>query len=406
MGKLDWLRSRQRGVGSSDSPILAGLGYKKTALDLYYDKILPVREDHGENPDFRRGHAYEPFAVRLFEMQRGIKCHMPETEDERWQGFQVWHPFQAEQLFTDLDGWCEDGWLLEIKAPRQAGFGRVQRDGPSDGYLIQCQQHIMVANAARFMGREWNGCHLVTYAPETVEILIHDVLPDLESQIQITENAMRFMEHVTSRIPPSDWAGAPVPVVKPPKEYTPVDGPEWAAAIRDYQVATEMLANAERRQKATKEALRTSMRSAGHVKIQTPGGNRLSLTMQKGRKAFDERALMAAHPEIDLDQYKREGNPFEVFRIYGPKDDSSLARGDESLEGRLVTLVEEFDSLAGRNVPDEIAMGLLDELRNRSEVYERFLGNELQAIENAKTKAIETIVQKVKEGENHGDATE
>lgn len=86
--KLEWLKGRQHGVGSSDSPILAlGEVFKHTPVDLYIDKKKSLTEDDllstDDNPHFRRGHTYEPLAAAIYAMQSGLKIYTPETDEER-----------------------------------------------------------------------------------------------------------------------------------------------------------------------------------------------------------------------------------------------------------------------------------------------------------------------------------
>src|SRR6185369_8611177 len=44
------------------------------------------------------------------------------------------------------------------------------------------------------------------------------------------------------------------------------------------------------------------------------GGMRLAYFQSQGRTSFDKKALAAAYPQIDLSQFEKRGDPFEVLK--------------------------------------------------------------------------------------------
>lgn len=402
--QLEWLESRQHGVGSSDSPILAlppEKVFKKTALDIYISKKSPVKEDDSDNPNFRRGHVYEPLAIKLAEAKLGQKIYAPKNDDERWNLFQSWHP-DIPYMFADFDGLREDGWVVEVKSPMQRVADSIRVHGLKDYYQIQGQHLVELASVCElpFLGKLPDGCPgvcFVVYECEKIDVQLYEV-PRNELMIEaILANAQNFwVNHVMKDTPPLDGDPcSPIVIPNTKAEYLPVDGAAWDEAVAQFAMAKEGEASAKGRMDVAKERIIKALGAAGLTKAITGRGWKFSNTTQAGSKRLNLKLLQADHPQLDLDKYKQPGKPSTVFRNYGPKDQAKW--GDDTLDGQLLTLKDELERFSKQSVDPEIAIEVFDELRARSDLYTRMLALELEGIQNGLVAASEAITKPQKE---------
>jgi predicted phage-related endonuclease len=400
--QLEWLETRQHGVGSSDSPILAldkEKVFGKENIDVYMSKKQPVKEDTKDQPQFRRGHAYEGLACILAEQKLGKKIYAPQTDDERWNDYQVWHP-KYPFLFADFDGLREDGWVVEVKSPMQRIADVIRSVGLKDYYLVQGQHLVEHASACELphLGKLPNGCPgvcFVIYECENVAVQIYEIPRDDLMISSIIANAKHFwLENVLKDNPPVD-APMPQPIkVKGQKaKYEPVSGDAWAEATRQFLLADEAVAASASRLKVAKDRIIKVLQDTGLERVLTDSRHKFSYVQQAGSRRVDMKWLLADNPKIDPEKYRRQYDPFWVFRHYGPKDE--LKYGDETLDGQLLTLKDELVRFATTSLDTDVAIDMYDELRERAELYARMLSLELEGIETALTDAHGNLLSKV-----------
>lgn len=409
--EIEWLEARQHGIGSTASPVLAlGKIFNKTPIDLYLEKKQEIRPRTDDNMHFRRGHTYEPLACALFEAQEGVKVHAPRNDFERYNVFMLWHP-DIDCMYTDLDGFTEDGWIVEVKAPMQRTCDKYRTTGIPANYQIQGQHHICVARAAGLpftgmKGDEIKGVVFVIYEPEVVQLQIVRVPVDEDMISAIEANAKYFWEeHVIPGEPPIE-PDIPQPIKAKGKggTYVHISGEAWKTSVAEWKMAKEILTVAENRIKATEKTIRDAMESSDLDAVVTDDGYKFSNKEQAGRKALDLTALQVAYPNINLADFQKQGKPFRSFRKYGPKNATSDATkkaaeemGTGSMDNQLMTLRDELDVFTGANsfTPEE-AMETFDELRDRADLYSRLLSVEIKGIENSLVLAADSVNEKVK----------
>lgn len=395
--KEEWLVARQDGVGSADSPILAiGKVWEKTILDTYISKKQPVQPDQ-DNPNFKRGRFYEPFAAALFEAQEGIEVFAPETEEERFNDFMLWHP-DIPYLFTDLDGYTSDGWIVEIKAPMQRVADKYRKEGIPKNYIVQGQHHIVLAEAAGLPGLDLpNGCPgviFVIFSPETIELQIVRVPKDEEMGAAILANAKHFWEeHVIPSIPPTEETPKQ-PIITKAKggSYTRVEGEGWESAVAAFVVADQLLNVGKRRLDMAKTTLKETMQEVDLAAVLAPKDFKFIYKEQAGKKSFDKKKLQADFPNLDLGKYEKQGKPFMAFRSYGPKAET----GEGGLDDQLMTLHEELCDFSGREMDIELASMEFDSLRDRTELYMRTLATEHGQLEEGLEAATAGLAKMIK----------
>lgn len=421
--ELDWLKSRQGGVGSSDSPILAlGEVFKKTSVDLYIDKKKTITADDVgiDYAPFRRGHTYEPLALALYEQQYGVKVYYPKTDDERYNQFQVWDP-KHSFLFADFDGLCEDMWVAEVKSPMQRVADQIKASGLKDYYQIQAQHLAHHANVCTLpvVGDKWKGkakgTRVIVYEPENVAVQVYELPIEKKMVKAIIANAKHFwMNHVEAGVPPMD-SQPKQPVKKKAKggKYTQVEGAGWEEAVSRFKLAQERKVAAEKMLATAKHLIIDTMGKLKMDAVQV-GQFKFSHKEQAGRSSLDVKALRAAlaeievkcpgcshtfkhNPEIDTEDFKKQGAPFMTFRNYGPKSDLKDAEqtDDSSLDEQLLGLVDELNVFSTRDLDPDHAVTVFDELRERAELYTRVLNMETEQIMEALQIAGEAVTRMV-----------
>jgi len=404
--KLEWLKRRQiLGVGSSESPVLAlGEVYGHTPVDLYIGKKKTLTEDDllssKTNPHLRRGHTYEPLAAAMFEAQTGIKVYAPVTDDERYNTFQVSDP--NSPLFADFDGFCEDGWVLEIKSPMQRVADSFRSSGVRDSYLVQCQHHAHCANVCELPflpdPKKWlgkvKGTRLVIYECENVALQIIELPIDEEMIEVIKHNATRFWkEAVEPGVPPATKTYKQ-PAKRPARaKYTQLEGEAWNDAVNTLKLAKEREVAAAKAMDAAKRRIAGVMEEAKLDAVQV-GPHKFLYREVAGRKSFDKKALQADYPDLDLKKYDKQGEPRMQFNYYGPKDKKKADAGNEN-ESQIITIQTELEDFAGRDHDIEVGMEEFDELRARADLYTAMLELELEDIHSAIENAAKAIVPKL-----------
>lgn len=402
---LKWLQGRQEGVGSSDSPVLALPTEKvfgKTATDLYISKVRPITmddiEDEEDNPNFRRGHVYEPLAVAMFEAQTGIKVYAPVTDEERFSGFQVKDP--NSPMFCDFDGFCEDGWVYEGKAPIQRVCDSFRTQGIREYYMVQGQHLAHLAHVCELPflpdPRKWlgkiKGTRLVVYEPEKVQLQIVEIPIDHEMIDAIVRNANVFYhDHVEKRIPPKAVIyEQPVTKKATKGDYKEMTSEDWQRAVDVFLLAKEQSVMAEQRVSVAKAGLEQKLKDAGEESVNV-GPHKFKYRQMAGQKRFDQQALQAAFPTLNLDDYMKQGAPFEQFNYYGPKVQDN--GGDVDLDKQIMTIHTELENFAAQKMDSEAAMELFEDLRSRADMYAAVLEMDLGMIRRGIDKAVESIVK-------------
>lgn len=325
--ELKWLKSRQAGVGSSDSPVLVlGQVYQRTPIDVYIDKKKSITQvEQSDNSAFRRGHTYEPLAAHLFQMQTGVKVFTPSTEEDRFGGFQRFIP--GRPLLADFDGICEDGWLFEAKSPTQNRFEQIEAEGVDEFYQVQAHHLAGVAHYSETLpGVESKsqlggikGTRLVFYAPE--EIRLHIV--EIPFEKIVVDGILDCCEdwwtaYVEKNISPFEPFEKKVKLNKTDGKYKPV-GAEWENAVAELLAAKASSELAQAAEKEKEDFLKSVIEEAKLEKVILPSGTKISYALQDGKSSFDVKALQATYPDINLEQFYRVGEPFKSFRVYEKK---------------------------------------------------------------------------------------
>jgi len=341
-------------------------------------------------------------AVAMFQAQTGIKVYAPVTDEERFKTFQVQDP--DSPLFADFDGFCEDGWVYEGKAPVQRVCDSFKTQGIKEYYMVQAQHLAHLANVCElpFLGKDskkWlgkiKGTRLVVYEPENVQLQIVELPIDQGMIGAIIKNAKTFWaDYVMKRVPPADTIyEQPVSQKATKGRYKEMTQKEWQDAVNLFKLAKEQAAVAEAKLDQAKDGMAHRMQEAGEEAVNV-GPHKFLYRMVAGRRSFDKKALQADFPNLDLDKYMKQGKPIKQFNYYGPRNDANpYLENDDSTT---MTIHSELEAFAKQNnIDPEEAVDIFDELRARADLYASVLEMELGAIRMGVDKAAEAVTKKL-----------
>ncbi len=301
MSKLNWLRERQKSIGGSDAPVIAGVSRFKNVAQLYDDKTEPITDAGEETPDMRRGRMMEGLARELYnaESEFGI---LPAN-----QNLFIRAPFFAHSL--------PDAWLrglgeivpVEIKVPRPGTWQKMYLHGTPPDWNVQCQHHMMVHNARR--------CLLVVMCPVTVTLLVETIERDCDLIESLLEREEAFWKCVTNRRRPPETVGdVPIEVPESTGVIVRITDAASERAAHAYLEAKSLVEDAGEILDAAKAKLIDA--ACGSDAFEVPGLLRCYHREQAGRKGFNKELAMRDFPALKDDKYVKVGKPSRPFRAY------------------------------------------------------------------------------------------
>jgi hypothetical protein len=116
--------------------------------------------------------------------------------------------------------------------------------------------------------------------------------------------------------------GVPPPTIKqdaPAIEFAKIAGEIIHRTDSEFVEAAQLFREAKQLEKDSElliELAKKQVKAAIDSKLgkYEGGGMRLAYFMSQGRTSFDKKALAAAYPQIDLSQFEKRGDPFEVMK--------------------------------------------------------------------------------------------
>lgn len=302
----DFHEKRREGIGGSDAAAILGLDPWKTPLDIYNRK-LDLVAPQPDTPDTLRGRHLESVAVELYATLTGRKLRkQPQRAhpDHSWMIGNVDRQILAGE---GVAGPAEGTGVLEVKCPRLFTFAKIKREGLPVQYVVQLQHYLAV------YGYGW-GSYAVFNA-DAWEMIYFDITRDEKVIDALIRGERHFWhENVLKRVLPA------LPKVTVKVELPEVEGQlivrsddEWVKAAETMQQAAALRGTADDLEESAKTKLKELMGGYGAVE---GGGIRVYWKRLAGRKTFDQKRLLAEHPEIKLEQYQRQGDPYEQFRAY------------------------------------------------------------------------------------------
>lgn len=305
--RKQWLAERKQGVGGSEIGAIMGVNPWRTILDVYLDKTSDAPPQEPNNA-MRRGLALEDTVVQMVSEMN--------PEWDILKGSIIYRHPDEKHLFANPDRIIMSGargrGVLEVKCPGVWSYEKMKREGVDESYLLQLQHYLYVCNAqwgvfAIFSAEKWEPPLLVFV--ERDELVID----------RIRDAAHNFwFNHVIPRIPPvMALPAAPIPA----KEWsgTVVDLPGEALSIAVSQIvqARDVRDEAEALYKQGVADLKAQLPDKGAYRIGRCTVHWTEVTRAGG---LDEKALQAAHPEIDLKQYRNPPQVYDTVKVYATKE--------------------------------------------------------------------------------------
>lgn len=201
-----WLEWRQKGIGSSDAPIIMGKSPWKTKFELYEEKVAEtVEEDDSNSYIKQKGNEFEPRVRALYELLTDDEYPEARVQSE-----------QFEFLRASLDGRSKKypEKLIEIKLLGLEDWTAMKElSKVPEKYVPQVQHQLLVANA--------EVCVVLGYlyekgakAVEVDNLCTIPIYTDLQYQGQLLEEEVKFWDCVTKKKPP----------ILGDKDYAPLKG--------------------------------------------------------------------------------------------------------------------------------------------------------------------------------------
>lgn len=302
-----WLAERRTGIGGSDLGAIAGVDPYRTAADVW-DEKMGYAPDLEPTPPMLRGIHLEPLAAELYAEHTGRQMR---RQPMRRHSEQPWLIGNCDrQLFDSGDG--RGTGVLEIKCPGLRAFANVKHHGLPETYVIQLQHYLGV------FGYSWGSFAL--FNAERWELIHFDVEADLELIGRLHEIGHDFWhEHVLAQRRPDIEPPALPEVPKVEGELITREDSEWIEAVAMLREAKELSETAKELEEAAKGRIQGLM---GDAAVVEGGGARIYWREQAGSRRLDEKLFRAAHPKIDLSQFKVPGKPTRPFRPYFLTGDS------------------------------------------------------------------------------------
>jgi putative phage-type endonuclease len=184
MDRNRWLNWRSKGIGASDSTIIAGVSPWMTREDLWAKKIGQKKADETSNWAIDRGNKLEPIARAHYELMVGFESQPILCEHREY-------PF----IRASLDGYNHSRKIvLEIKCPGRVDHDKALRGKIPLKYYPQVQHQLFVTNALLAHYFSFDGKNGV----------IVEIFPDLEYISWLLNEIKIFWDCINKKIPPPD----------------------------------------------------------------------------------------------------------------------------------------------------------------------------------------------------------
>ena len=302
----DDVSQRRGGIGGSDSPVILGVSPFQTKRDLFLEKV-GLKEANPVGPAAMRGKRLESIVADLYAEITGRHVEIVKQK--------LIHPVH-KHLWAHIDRKLVDPKLgegiLEIKCPGLGVFGKCEREGLPEYYLVQLAHYLGVT------GKKWGS--FAIFSAEKWKLIHFDVQRNERLIEIIFQKDNEFWQGVLNGIAPEEeTVQIEMPEVLRGElvNMEKINPNEWAEVVKQYQVAKNLKENAEGLLEIAENSIK-SMMDAANAPIAEGSGMRVYFKEQAGRQSLDKKAFAKGNPpayEIYLD-YLKQGKPMKVFRPY------------------------------------------------------------------------------------------
>lgn len=272
-GSPEWHEFRSNHIGASEVPAIMGTCDFRSAYQVWLDKTGIFKKDV-DNFATQRGRYYEPIILEEYSKKIGVKTIPKVMEYKEWN-----------ILSASLDGWREDGVIVECKCPSKAKHQLALAGYVPETYKDQIQAQLLVSGAsyADYVSFDPN-------EPEETRLAIVQVSHNPERQALILEKCKEFWSFVLSKTPPHGTA----------------EQPELYNDLVELDSIRAEMTKLDKKRKELEDKIKSSMK-ANHVICEN-----FAVTWTERKGVIDYSAI----PElqgVDLERYRKP--PTKVFTI-------------------------------------------------------------------------------------------
>ena len=302
MTQEEWLKSRQAGIGGSDSSAIAGLNPWKSSIQLYMEK---KEENPQEIKSLRMelGNRLEGLVAELFTEETGLKVRNVNgiLKNEKY-------PFALANIDRAIVG---EKAFLECKTTNSFALKEWQ-DGVPPHYEIQCLHYMAITGAthcyiAALIGNSDFIWYKIERDQETIDYLMQiekefweeNILKDI---VPLPDGSDAYSEYLKEKYKKSNGQEIELHLLK--------DGPQ--KLLRYDEIVTDIKA-LETEKKLIEQEIQLHMEDFEVAKI----GDRKITWKTSSRNTIDSKKLKAEMPDIAV-QYTKTSTS-RTFRIGGNK---------------------------------------------------------------------------------------
>ena len=347
MTRQQELERRSKGIGGSDVAAILGVSeFGRNALDIYLSKVTKPDPEEKPSPHFERGIRLEPVVAQMYREQTGRQLRKGKFRRDAKHRHLVGTPdyiilADGKPPYENVTG---NAGVLEIKTANRYALDKMRKDGLPMQYLFQLQHYMGICKM------KWGA--FAVLCPDPWEFLTFDVEFD-EQLFNATVAKLNdfWAQHVAPRIPPIPEKSEPFAEAPKPKEGEPIFecvGTLWDQAVASYREAVELQQAGKVAVDFAKHTLLSMLPERDEHNEPLPGiyeggGIRLYHREQAGRISFQQKTIEAVQPldpirvaalltavgmttdviealfdksRLDLDRFRKQGDPFRTTRIY------------------------------------------------------------------------------------------
>lgn len=293
MSRVEWLKERKRGIGSSDAPCLLGLSPFATAIDVYNDKINPEVEDDLASEKAEMGRYMEPVIASLYSKKSDLRLrndHHIRIHDQ--------FPFliaNLDRIITSKNG--NGPGILEIKNSSHRVLSKFEDNIPPY-YFCQVQHQFLVT------GYNWGK---LVFLLDGWKLREFDISPDEEYINFLIEEEKEFwVNHVLKKVPPEPQTIEEInQVYKHSIEGSNLEAtPETFKLYEELKSLNEKNENMKTRIEEIKFQLQMIMKN---TEVLTFSGDVLATWRANKVERLDQKKLKEENPRI-FEKYKKESS--------------------------------------------------------------------------------------------------
>lgn len=278
-------------IGGSDVGAIIGVNEHRDIMDVYA-RLLGLKEyqEVADNDAMERGRYLEPVAKFKYAQATG-RTLTPFPEKVLHPEYPFLHVSPDMAIHSDHR---PDPGILECKCPGDFVFDRWRDDGIDKSYYAQLQHGMFVT------GYQWGA--FAIFAGGKWKLWEWDVERD-EPFIETMESACIdfWNNNVLKKVPPLKLETTPeFPRAALGGRTIYAKEPKWIEAMADLKKSKAEEKLAKYAKELAEKRLKEMMGEITHVTI--PNVGKISWA-ESTRRNFDWKAMAAAHPEIEVEQY-------------------------------------------------------------------------------------------------------